>query len=281
MRPHSPDPQNSLVRHATRSGSATLVALLVFAAPIPAAFAQTAAGALATQTAPAPNTLTAEEKAAGWKLLFDGKTTEGWRGFHADSFPAQGWSIQEGAIRRAPRAPGQTGGGGGDIITTGTYENFELALDWKLSVGGNSGVKYLVAEQPDRKGRSGVSWEMQILDDQNHPDAKAGMNGNRKTGALYDLIAPSTPAARPAGEWNHSRLVVEGRRVEHWLNGKRIVQFEIGSPEMKALIATSKYKDIKGFGDATRGHLLLQDHGDEVSFRNIKVRELPGGPVKP
>ena len=279
MRPHSTDPQHSLVGHATRAGSATVVAVLVFAGLVPAAFAQTAAETPAARTSPAPNTLTADEKAAGWKLLFDGKTTEGWRGFHADSFPAQGWSIQDGAIRRAPRGPGQTGGG--DIVTTGTYGSFELALDWKLSVGGNSGVKYLVAERPDRKGRSGVSWEMQILDDENHPDAKAGMNGNRTAGALYDLIAPSTPAVKPPGEWNHSRVVVAGRRVEHWLNGKRIVQFDIGSPEMKALIARSKYQDIQGFGDATRGHILLQDHGDEVSFRNIKVRELPGGPVKP
>jgi len=280
MRLQSTDMQNT-VRHAIRPGLATLVAFLFSAVPVPAAFAQGAASGPTTNSAAAPNTLTAEEKAAGWTLLFDGKTTEGWRGFHADTFPAQGWSIQDGAIRRASPVQGQTGGGGGDIITTGTYGSFELAVDWKLSVGGNSGVKYLVAEQPDRKGRSGVSYEMQILDDENHPDAKAGMNGNRKTGALYDLIAPATPSARPAGEWNHSRVIVQGRRVEHWLNGQRIVQFEIGSPQMKALISNSKYKDIKGFGEAATGHILLQDHGDEVSFRNIKVRALPGGAAKP
>jgi hypothetical protein len=275
MRLESVHPQRS-VRPAFRSGAATIVAFLFVALPVPAALAQPPASAATTDAGSAPNTLTAKEKAEGWKLLFDGRTTEGWRGFHADAFPTQGWSVQGGAIRRAPRVQGQTGGGG-DIITTGTYASFELALDWKLSAGGNSGVKYLVAEQPDRKGRSGVSYEMQILDDETHPDAKAGLNGNRKAGGLYDLIAPATSAAKAPGEWNHSRVVVQGRRVEHWLNGKRIVQFEIGSPEMKALIAQSKYKDIKGFGEAKTGHILLQDHGDDVSFRNIKIRELSGG----
>ena len=233
------------------------------------AFAQAQAGAGAT----APNTLTAAEKAAGWKLLFDGKTTTGWRGYHSTTFPAQGWAVEDGAIKKV--AKGEKPDSGGDIITTGEYGNFELALEWKLAAGGNSGLKYLITETPDGKGHSGVGYEMQILDDERHPDAKEGVNGNRTAGALYDLIAPSTHAAKPIGEWNQARLVVRGHHVEHWLNGQKVVQFEIGSPEMKALIAKSKYKDIKGFGDATSGHILLQDHGDEVSFRNIKLRQLP------
>jgi hypothetical protein len=281
MRLHVIHPHNPLaVRTIVRNAAATLGAL-VLACSAPALFAQGTAGGKAAPTASAPNTLTDAERAAGWKLLFDGKTNEGWRSFHGDTFPAQGWSIEDGTIRRVPRKEGQpAGGGGGDIITTGRYENFELALDWKLSPGGNSGLKYLIAEQPDRRGRSGVGYEMQILDDERHPDAKAGVNGNRTAGALYDLIAPSAKAAHPPGEWNQARLVVQGRHVEHWLNGKRIVQFEIGSPEMKALIAKSKYKDIKGFGESTSGHILLQDHGDDVSFRNLKIRALSAGATK-
>jgi Domain of Unknown Function (DUF1080) len=258
-------------RQAMRPAGAALLAVMVYAAPTLLAQAK-ATGAAAKETT-APNTLSAAEKAAGWKLLFDGKTTNGWRGFHADTFPAQGWVVENGAIKRL--ASVKTTGAGGDIITTGEYGNFELALDWKLTAGGNSGLKYLIAEPPGTTGRSGVGYEMQILDDERHPDAKAGVNGNRTAGALYDLIPPSTHAAKPIGEWNEARLVVKGKHVEHWLNGQRIVQFEIGSPEMKALIAKSKYKDIQGFGDTTGGHILLQDHGDEVSFRNLKIRDLP------
>jgi hypothetical protein len=264
------------VHQVMRPVGAALLAVLVCAAPSLLAQAKTT-GAASKEATPA-NTLSAAEKAAGWKLLFDGKTTNGWRGFHADAFPAQGWVVEDGAIKRI--ATVKTPGAGGDIITAGEYGNFELALDWKLTAGGNSGLKYLIVEPPGGKGRSGVGYEMQILDDERHPDAKAGVNGNRTAGALYDLIAPSTHAARPIGEWNEARLIVKGRHVEHWLNGQRIVQFEIGSPEMKVLIAKSKYKDIQGFGDATRGHILLQDHGDEVSFRNLKIRDLPSDGTK-
>ncbi len=262
-------------RVAARVASAALVAAALSAVPV--VLAQTSAKPVAAAADSTANTLTAAEKAAGWTLLFDGTTSAGWRGFHADTFPTTGWKIEDGAIKRA--AKGSAPAPGGDIITTGRYSDFELALDWKLTAGGNSGLKYLVAERPDRSGRSGVSYEMQILDDAVHPDAREGVGGNRTAGALYDLIAPSTHAAKAIGEWNQARLVVRGRHVEHWLNGQRIVQFEIGSPEMKALIAKSKYKDIKGFGDATSGHLLLQDHGDEVWFRNVKLRPLPAGPA--
>lgn len=244
----------------------------------PLLFAQEATHSMAAHDTAAPNTLSAAEKAAGWKLLFDGKTSAGWRGFHSDKFPAQGWAIEDGAIKRVGK--GENPNTGGDIITTGEYGNFELMLDWKLTPGGNSGLKYLITEPPNATGHSGVGYEMQILDDERHPDAKLGVNGDRTAGALYDLIAPSAHTARPIGEWNQARLVVRGRHVEHWLNGQRVVTFEIGSPEMKALIAKSKYKDIAGFGDATSGHILLQDHGDEVWFRNIKLRDLPANTTR-
>jgi hypothetical protein len=228
--------------------------------------------ARSNDTPAAPNTLSPAEKAAGWKLLFDGKTTNGWRAFHSPSFPSSGWVIEDGALKRV--AANGRPGGGGDIITADEYGDFELTLDWKLSPGGNSGLKYLISEDLVKAGNSGVGFEMQILDDERHPDAKAGKNGNRTAGSLYDLIAPGTHAARAIGEWNQVRLVVHGGHVEQWLNGKRVVEFQIGSPEMKALIADSKYKDIKGFGDVTTGHILLQDHGNEVLFRNIKIRDL-------
>ncbi|MEO8075718.1 MAG: DUF1080 domain-containing protein [Acidobacteriota bacterium] len=226
-----------------------------------------------TAAAAAPNTLTAAEKAAGWKLLFDGKTTNGWRGFKREGMPDQGWTVEDGAIKHLAGKEGVAGGG--DIITVGDYGSFDLSLDWKITAGGNSGLKYLISEDLVKTGHSGVSFEMQILDDERHPDAKAGKGGNRTAGSLYDLVAPSAHTAHPAGEWNTARLVIQGRHVEHWLNGQRVVQFELGSPELKALIAESKYKAIAGFGENTRGHILLQDHGDEAWFRNIKIRELP------
>jgi 3-keto-disaccharide hydrolase len=226
----------------------------------------------------APNTLSAAEKAAGWKLLFDGKTTSGWRGFKRAGMPEQGWAVEDGAIKHLAGKEGAAGGG--DIITVSDYGSFELSLDWKITPGGNSGLKYLVSEDLVKTGHSGVSFEMQILDDERHPDAKAGKSGNRTAGSLYDLIAPSAHTAHPAGQWNTSRLVIQGKHVEHWLNGQRVVQFELGSPELKALIADSKYKTIAGFGENSRGHILLQDHGDEAWFRNIKIRELPAAGAK-
>ena len=220
------------------------------------------------------NTLTAEEKAAGWKLLFDGKTTDGWRGFRRDKFPEHGWAIENGAIKNLA-GKGEQSQNGGDIITVGQYENFEFQLEWRLSPGGNSGIKYLVAEEMVKSGHSGLGFEMQILDDDQHPDAKKGIAGNRTAGALYDLIAPQNKVLRPVGQWNQVRLIVKGNHIEHWLNGVKVVAYERGSEKLKTLIAGSKYKDIPGFGEVRKGHLLLQDHGDEAWFRNIKIRVLP------
>jgi hypothetical protein len=221
-----------------------------------------------------PNTLTAAEKAAGWKLLFDGKTWNGWRGFRRDKMPDQGWAIEDGTIKHLP-SKGEQSQDGGDIITTGQYSNFELRLEWRITPGANSGIKYLISEDMVKSGHSGLGFEMQVLDDDLHPDAKAGKNGNRTAGSLYDLIPAKNKALRPVGQWNEARLIISGQHVEHWLNGTKVVEFELGSPQLKALIAESKYKTIPGFGEVRKGNILLQDHGNEVWFRNIKVRELP------
>ena len=219
------------------------------------------------------NQLTSKEKATGWKLLFDGKTSNGWRGFHQQTFPNGAWSIEAGCIKHRAAA-GQQSQDGGDVITVDQFGSFELRLDWKISPGGNSGIKYLVNETLPPTGGSGIGLEMQILDDDRHPDAKMGRNGNRTAGALYDLIPPKNKTLRPVGAFNEVRLLVNGSHVEHWLNGSKIVEYELGSRELNELISQSKYKDIAGFAKSRRGHILLQDHGDEVWFRNIKLREL-------
>ena len=216
----------------------------------------------------APNTLTAAEKQAGWKLLFDGKTTAGWRGFHSATFPETGWAVDNGTIKTAGE-----GASGGDIITVDQFDNFELRLEWKIGPGGNTGVKYLISEDLIKTGRSGLGFEMQIIDDDRNPDAVAGKEGNHSAGALYDLIAPSkAKVVRPIGEWNQAGVLVRGNHVEHFLNGAKIVEFEMGSADLNARIAESKFKVNPGFGEVKKGHILLQAHGAEVWFRTLKIR---------
>jgi Domain of Unknown Function (DUF1080) len=219
------------------------------------------------------NQLTSGEKAAGWQLLFDGKTFGGWRGFHSDKVP-QGWVIEDGCIKKAP-AKDLLDRSGGDLITVDQFANFEFQIEWKVSPRGNSGIKYLVTEDLPPSGRSGVSFEYQILDDENHPDAKAGIGGNRLASALYDLIPPGKDRKlKPVGQFNVTRIIVRGNHIEHWLNGVKVVEFDRSNADFKQLITKSKYKNIKGFGEAAKGHILLQDHGDAVWFRNIKIRNL-------
>jgi hypothetical protein len=243
------------------------------------------AGALAANAAPPtataktaapPNSLTAKEKAAGWRLLFDGKTTKGWRGFKKDKFPEDGWAVKDGVLKHLDSGAAGNKMVGGDIVTDEEFDSFEVAWEFKLTPGANGGLKYLVNENLVKDSKSGVSFEYQLLDDDKHPDAKKGKDGDRKCGALYDLIAPKEAAAKPIGEWNDARLVVEGNHVEHWLNGKKVVEFERGGEVLKKLIADSKYKTIAGFGETAKGHLLLQDHFNEVWYRSIKLRKLPG-----
>lgn len=231
---------------------------------------------------PAPaNTLTNEEKASGWRLLWDGKTSNGWRSPKSDSFPSHGWQIEGGVLSVLPGSGGESTNGG-DIISKERFSKFELLVDFKITEGANSGIKYFV--QPDLKpidkttGKpasvgSAIGLEFQILDDARHPDAKLGKNGDRTIGSLYDLIpAASTKKPNPIGEWNTARIVSTGKHVQHWLNGVKILEYDRGSPDFRAHVAESKYKNIPGFGEWADGHILLQDHGHLVSYRNIKIR---------
>ena len=227
------------------------LAILAFAAPLIAA--------------DAPNTLTAEEQAAGWKLLFDGKTNAGWRAIGRTEFPDKGWSVKDGALFHAK------GGGGGDIVTVDEFSDFELAWEWKIGQAANSGLKYNL---PDAK--KGFGCEYQLVDDDGHPDGKRG-GTKHCTASLYDIFEPAEGRKlNPPGEWNASRVVVKGNHVEHWLNGTKTVEYEFGSDALKAAIARSKFKNTAGFGVKTKSPILLQDHGGEIAFRSVKVR-VPAG----
>jgi sugar phosphate isomerase/epimerase len=221
------------------------------------------------------NYLTKKEMKEGWQLLFDGKTAAGWKGAFIESFPGKGWRIMDGMLM-VEKSNGAESSNGGDIVTLKEYDNFELKVDFKLTKGANSGVKYFVAAQQPLPAspRSAFGLEFQILDDEIHPDAKLGKNGNRTISSLYDLIpAINNKPAAPAGEWNTMRVVSNGKHVEHWLNGTLVVSYDRGSNVFKSLIAESKYRDIPGFGLNEKGRILLQDHGNEVYFKNIKIKE--------
>lgn len=238
---------------------------------------------VAPKVATAPNTLTSQEKANGWQLLWDGKTTDGWRSAKSENFPAHGWFIQDGVLTVHENG-GEESAGGGDIITRKRFANFELTADFKCTPGCNSGIKIFVQPnispidkvtgKPTAVG-SAIGMEFQILDDALHPDAKLGRDGDRTIGSLYDLIpAPKDKKVMPIGEWNHARILSHGKHVEFWLNGEKTVEFERGSAVFRDAVAESKFKNIPNFGEWADGHILLQEHGSEVSFRNVKIREL-------
>jgi hypothetical protein len=228
------------------------------------------------------NSISNHEKEEGWRLLWDGRTTIGWRSPKSESFPDKGWVIQDGELRVVAFGNGESSAGG-DIITRERFSNFELKVDFKTSKGCNSGIKYFVQPNLDPITGTGataavgsaIGLEFQILDDETHPDAKLGRDGNRTLGSLYDLITASQDKKpNPIGQWNTARIVVNGNHVEHWLNGAKILEYERGTPAFKELVARSKYKSIPGFGEWTQGHILLQEHGSQVSYRNVKIRVL-------
>ena len=232
----------------------------------------------------APNTLTAQEKADGWKLLWNGENSDGWRSAKSEQFPKAGWTIHDGVLTVQENG-GEESAAGGDIITRKRYANFELTADFKCTAGCNSGIKIFVQPnlspidkqtgQPKAIG-SAIGLEFQILDDAKHPDAKLGKDGDRTIGSLYDLIsAAKDKKVLPIGEWNSARILSQGKHVTFWLNGEKTVEFDRSSDDFRARVAASKYHNIPNFGEWVDGHILLQDHGNEASFRNVKLRELP------
>lgn len=256
--------------------AAFISAAALRAADAPAALPLTAMPVASAATAPATaaaliNELTAAEKADGWLLLFDGKSFGGWRGYREQGPPARGWEIKDGLLKTVPRA------GGGQLVTEKKFTDFELTWEWRIAEGGNNGVKYFVTE--DRPSAPGH--EYQMIDDARHSDARRGPL--YQTGAFYDVLpAPTDKPSKPAGEWNASRLVVRGGHVEHWLNGKNILTYELGSEEVKVGLARSKFKNERAFGEKVIGPILLTYHDDECWYRNIKIRELKAAvPAKP
>jgi hypothetical protein len=219
---------------------------------------------LHTETETKPNTLSRAEQRAGFKLLFDGTSGAGWHSPKKDTFPDKGWAIENGTLRKV------AGQRGGDLLSAQTYSEFDLRWDWKVAPRGNNGIKYFVTDD-----RGGVGHEYQMLDDATEAEGKD--NGKHSTASFYDVLPPwpnKVAALHPAGEWNSSRVYVHGNTVEHWLNRQKVFQYELGSPEVKAAVAKSKFKNVPHFGERVKGHILLTDHNDEATFRSIRILDL-------
>ncbi len=226
---------------------------------------------------PAPNTLSDAEMADGWQLLFDGNPLDLWRGYLKDHVPESHWAVEDGTIHKiaSGKVPLMADGqpmDGGDIITKKKYENFEFAFEWKVAPAANSGIKYNVVEE--MSDGNPLGFEYQVLEDEGHPDAKMGNGSNRTASALYDLVSPENRHINAVGEWNHGRIIFNGNHGEHWLNGQKVLEYDLGTARMDSLLAASKYAPIDGFGDKRTGHIVLQDHNDDVWYRNLKIKEL-------
>lgn len=223
------------------------------------------------------NELSEKEKEDGWELLFDGESTDGWRGYLSESFPAQGWSIEDGALKVEGSGAGEAGGGGGDIIFDEEFKDFELSLEWKVSEGGNSGIFYLAKEVEGEPIYTSAP-EMQILDNERHPDARLGRDGNRMAGSLYDLIPADPQNAKPVGEWNKVNIIVYRGTVVHIQNDETVLEYHLWTDAWNEMVADSKFKDWENFvnagGEDRNGYVGLQDHGDDVWFRNIKIKKM-------
>lgn len=230
----------------------------------------------AAEEAGAPNTLTAKEKADGWMLLFDGKTTDNWRGYRKDSIPPN-WVVADGTLHCQGSGRGEAGAeNGGDIIYDKKFSDFDLKIDWKISEGGNSGIFYLGQEDPKFDFIYETAPEYQVLDNERHPDAKLGKNGNRQAGSLYDLIPAKPQNAKPAGEWNTGEIIVYRGTVVHKMNGETVVEYHLWTPEWNEMVKNSKFPALNpDFANvAKEGYIGLQDHGDDVWYRNIKLKEM-------
>jgi len=217
------------------------------------------------------NMLTALEQAEGWILMFDGKTPTGWRGYNKPAFPDSGWAVDSGALRCIGSGMGEAGGKGGDIIYDRKFKDFTLKLEWKISQGGNSGIFYLGQEIPNEPVWKSAP-EMQVLDNINHPDAKLGKDGNRQAGSLYDLIPAVPQNAKQVGEWNQVEILVYQGTVVHFQNGEKVLEYHIGTPDWDKMIKGSKFKEFPEFGKYLEGYIALQDHGNDVWYRSIKIK---------
>ena len=213
-------------------------------------------------TAQEHNTLTKKERKAGWQLLWNGRDLSGWKSNSSNGDMNKGWKAVDGELVIMARS------GAGDIITEKRYHDFELSVDFKITEGANSGIKYFIGEN------GSIGCEFQILDDENHPDAKMGFNGNRRLGSLYDLIPADGWALVAKRDWNTARIVVRGNHVEHWLNGVKILEYEKNNDMWDTIVSHSKFAKVENFAGGDGGHILLQDHNDEVHYRNLKIREL-------
>jgi hypothetical protein len=227
-----------------------------------------AAVTLVPLAAQAPRKSADGDGKSGWIQLFDGKTLNGWRGYNKPDTSGTSWKVDNGLLTTPASGQGDTKGRK-DIVSKDTFDQFDLRWEWKIAEAGNSGVKYFVLEDQD----SAIGHEYQLIDDERHPDAKIGPH--RQTAAFYDVMPAHDRPLKPAGEWNSSEVVVRGTHVEHMLNGKKVLEYELDSPALRAAIAKSKFKDVARFGKPQNGHILLQDHGDQVWFRKVEIRRLP------